>query len=312
MSWSVDSIPSQENRSVLITGANSGLGFDSALALLKKGATVIIGCRSIKKAIKASEELRKATNAGNIELSEIDLSDLKAIDIAGDRLLDKFKNLDILINNAGVMAPPRTSSKQDFELQFAVNHLAHMALTLKLLPLLTKKKGSRIVTVSSGAQYFGKISWDDLQGKKKYDRWASYSQSKLANIMFALELDLRLKKSNFEVASLSAHPGLARTNLQIKSVEANGYWQEALAYKLMSPLFQSSAMGALPQLFAAADPKAKGGEQYGPRFNFKGAPHLCRLAPLALKKKERKMLWEVSENLIGDFVKIDLVKDILR
>ncbi len=311
MLWTIDSIPNQESRNALITGANSGLGLETAKALLKKGATVILGCRSIYKAETTAEKLSKEIHSGKIECLEMDLSDLKSIDIAGDQILDKFDKLDLLINNAGLMAPPRTLSKQGLEIQFAVNHLSHMALTLKLLPLLAKQRGARIVTVSSGAQYLGKINWHDLQGEQHYDRWASYSQSKLANVMFAIELDLRLKKSNIEIASLSAHPGLARTNLQPKSIEANGSWQEAIAYKLMDPLFQSSYMGSLPQLIAATDPNAKGGEQYGPRFNFRGTPKRCRIAPLALEREEREKLWEISEQLIGNLVAISIVKNML-
>ena len=153
--------------------------------------------------------------------------------------------------------------------------------------MLAQSIGGRVVTVSSGAQYIGKINWDDLQGKKKYDRWASYSQSKLANVMFAFELNNRLKSSNISVASILAHPGLARTNLQPTSVKANGSWQEALAYKLMDPMFKSSEMWSLPQLLAATAPNVKGGEQYGPRFNFRGYPEICRIAPLAVNKEAR-------------------------
>jgi len=245
------------------------------------------------------------TDCGNIEALEIDLADLDKVNLAIDQIANKYKKLDLLINNAGVMAPPQTFSKQGFELQFAVNHLSHMALTLKLLPLLSKQFGARVVTVSSGAQYMGKMNWDDLQGKKNYDRWASYSQSKLANVMFAVELNRRLQRSNISVASLAAHPGLARTNLQSTSVKANGSWQEALAYKLMNPIFQSSQMGSLPQLLAATDPNAKGGQQYGPRFNFRGYPKLCRIAPSALNQKERERLWEASIKFINIFVDIN-------
>ena len=198
------------------------------------------------------------------------------------------------------MAPPKTLSKQGFEIQFAVNHLAHMFLTLELLPILDEKNNSRVVTVTSGVQYFGKIQWDDLQGNLKYDRWASYAQSKLANVMFGLELDSKLKKRNSKTSSLLAHPGFARTNLQPKSVEANQSWQEELAYKLMDPMFQSAKMGALPQIAAATLSSAKGGEQYGPRFNFRGFPKICRNAPKALNQTSRKKLWEISEKLIKD------------
>ncbi len=304
MTWSIDLIPEQKGRIALVTGANSGLGFETAKALLEKGAIVILACRSLQKAEKAREKLLAEIACRDIEILKIDLSDLEEVNLAADEITVKYKKLDLLINNAGVMAPPLTLSKQGFELQFAVNHLSHMALALKLLPILSKQIHSRIVTVSSGAQYLGKINWDNLQGEKYYDRWAFYSQSKLANVMFALELNEKLKRSNIGLVSLSAHPGLARTNLQSTSVKANGSWQEAIAYKLMDPMFQSSLNGSLPQLFAATDPNAQGGEQYGPRFNFRGAPKLCRLAPFALNSKAREKLWEVSKELIGGFVDI--------
>ncbi len=305
MVWSSELMPRQDGRIAFITGANSGLGFATAQALVEKGATVILGCRSLQKAQQARKKLLTKSENGHIEVLAIDLADLENVSLAIDYMVSKYQKLDLLINNAGVMAPPRTVSKQGFEIQLAVNHLSHMALTLMLLPLLSKQLGARVVTVSSGAQYMGKINWDDLQGAEQYDRWASYSQSKLANVMFALELNERLKSSNLAVASLSAHPGLARTNLQSNSVKSNGSWQEALAYKLMNPLFQSSSMGSLPQLLAAIDPSAQGGEQYGPQFNFRGYPKLCQIARSALNKQDRERLWNVSYSLIKDFVNIN-------
>ncbi len=311
MTWSINAIPSQEGRTVFITGANSGLGFDTARALLEKGATVILGCRTLEKAESSRQKLLDETDCGKIDLLEIDLADLEKVNKALDQIVVKYKKLDLLINNAGVMAPPPTYSKQGYELQFAVNHLSHMALTLKLLPLIAKQPGGRVVTVSSGAQYLGKIKLDGVKGGGEYDRWSSYSQSKLANVMFALELSKRLQQSNLDIASLSAHPGLARTNLQSTSVKLNGSWHEAIAYKLMDPMFQSSRMGALPQLLAATDPAANTGEQYGPRFNFRGYPKVCRIAPSALNSHEREQLWQVSETLIGDVVDISKGKELL-
>jgi len=237
---------------------------------------------------------------GNIELFELDLSDLRKVRKSSQLIKNKFNSLDVLINNAGIMAPPKTFSEQGFEIQFAVNHLAHMLLTLELLPMLKERNNSRVVTVTSGVQYFGKIQWDDLQGELKYDRWASYAQSKLANVMFGLELNFRLKEENSKTFSLLAHPGFARTNLQPKSVKANQSWQEELAYKLMGPMFQSAKMGALPQITAATLSSAMGGEQYGPRFNFRGFPKICRNAPKALNQTSRRKLWEISEKLIKD------------
>ena len=294
-------ISDQNGRVFLVTGANSGLGYETSKSLLESGATVIMCCRDIIKGEKAKQELSKLNFSGKIELIELDLSDLKNVQKVTNLIKNKFHSLDVLINNAGIMAPPKTLSIQGFEIQFAVNHLAHMLLTLKLLPMLEKNDNSRVVTVTSGVQYFGKIKWDDLHGNLKYDRWASYAQSKLANVMFGLELNLKLIENNSKTSSLLAHPGFARTNLQPKSVEANKSWQEKLAYKFMDPMFQSARFGALPQIAAATLPNAIGGEQYGPRFNFRGYPKICKNAPKALVRNSRKKLWDVSEQLIKNF-----------
>tara|TARA_B100001250_G_C19756646_1_gene770434 strand:- start:603 stop:1508 length:906 start_codon:yes stop_codon:yes gene_type:complete len=296
----LNKILGQENKVFLITGANSGLGYETSKFLLKKGGTVIMCCRDLFKGEKARNSLLKFNFPGNIDLVELDLSDFKKVRSTAKSIKKKFKTLDVLINNAGIMAPKKTLTKQDLEIQFGVNHLAHMLLTLELLPMLNENNNSRVVTVTSGVQYFGKIQWDDLQGNIKYDRWASYAQSKLANVMFGLELNLKLKENNSKTSSLLAHPGFARTNLQPTSVKSNQSWQEELAYKLMDPMFQSARMGALPQIAAAVLPSAKGGEQYGPRFNFRGLPKICRSAPKALNQSSRKRLWEISENLISN------------
>ena len=298
--FKLNEIKMQEGKVFLITGANSGLGFETTKFLLERGATVIMCCRDLLKGEKAKQELLKFNFSGKIELVELDLSDLINVKKFAESIKNKFNHLDALINNAGIMAPPKTFSKQGFEIQFAVNHLAHMSLTLELLPMLEEKNNSRVVTVTSGVQYFGKIQWEDLQGNLKYDRWASYAQSKLANVMFGLELDSKLKKRNSKTSSLLAHPGFARTNLQPKSVEANQSLSEGLAYKLMDPMFQSAKMGALPQIAAATLSSAKGGEQYGPRFSFRGFPKICRNAPKALNQTSREKLWEISEKLIKD------------
>ena len=298
MNTRLNEIGRQEKRVFLITGANSGLGYETSKFLLEKGATVIMCCRDLNKAEKAKQLLLNFNFPGKIELIELDLSDFKKVKSSVQSIKNKFNSIDVLINNAGVMAPPKTFTKQGLEIQFGVNHLAHMFLTLELLPMLNEKNNSRVVTVTSGVQYFGKIQWDDLQGNIKYDRWASYAQSKLANVMFGLELNSKLRNNNSNTSSLLAHPGFARTNLQPKSVKANQSWQEELAYKLMDPMFQSARMGALPQIAAAVLPSAKGGEQYGPRFNFRGLPKICKNAPKALNQNSRKRLWRISEDLI--------------
>jgi protochlorophyllide reductase len=180
-----------------------------------------------------------------------------------------------------------------------VNHLGHFALTQALLPLMVNRPDSRVVNVTSGAQYFGRIAFDDLQGERRYDRWVAYSQSKLANVMMSLELQERLHRQGHHTQALAAHPGVARTNLQPSSVAASGSRVEPLAYRLMAPMFQSAAMGALPQLFAATSPDASPGGHYGPDRlgGMRGWPALARVAPKALNREDRRRLWELSESL---------------
>ena len=236
-----------------------------------------------------------------LDLLEIDLADLRSVERAIDVLNDPYGHLDLLLNNAGVMAPPRQLSPQGHELQFAVNHLGHMALTQGLLPLMASQKDARVVTVTSGAQYFGTIRWDDLNWDQGYDRYGAYGQSKLANVMFALELHNRLQGENSTVKSLAAHPGIARTNLQPAALVSGGNRWEALAYRLMDPLFQCAGMGALPQLHAATAPSAQSGEHYGPcqLGGLRGSPSQCRIAPMALDPSSRQRLWTLSEQLIS-------------
>jgi protochlorophyllide reductase len=215
--------------------------------------------------------------------------------------MERYSAIDLLINNAGVMAPPRTLTRDGFELQFGTNHLGHFALTLQVLPLLLACSESRVVFVTSGAQYFGRIAFDDLQGERSYDRWRAYSQSKLANVMTALELQERLRNQGSAVLALAAHPGLARTNLQPASVAMNGSRLEAWAYRLMDPLFQSAAMGALPLLFAATAPEARPGGHYAPNQwgGMRGHPKAAPVAPAARDAERRQRLWEMSAELCG-------------
>jgi protochlorophyllide reductase len=300
MPWTTSAIPDQAGRLALITGASSGLGLESARALVARGATVVLGCRSRGRAEQARQSLLAAAAAGGaVDLLDLDLADLAAVRRAATELADRYGRLDLLINNAGVMGLPRTLSRDSFELQFATNHLGHFALTAALLPLLRQRPGARVVTVTSGAQYFGRLDFDDLQGERRYDRWKAYAQSKLANVMFALELQERLDAEGSGVWSLAAHPGVARTNLQPASVAASGSWLEPLAYRLMGPLFQSAAMGALPQLFAATSPDARPAGHYGPDQlgGMRGWPKEARPAPAALDAGQRRRLWQVSEEL---------------
>jgi len=297
--WNVSDIPNLEGKTVLITGANSGLGYYSAKAIAKKNGHVLLACRTLEKAKLAEEKLKSFNPEGKFTSIELDLADLNNVNEVAVKISSEFEKLDLLINNAGIMHPPKTLSAQGFEIQFAVNHLAHMLLTLKLQPLIEKKENSRIVTVTSGAQFFGKVGWNNIKAENYYNKWESYANSKLANVMFALELNERLDQKN--TLSLAAHPGIAKTNLfSAQKPKPNPI--ETLSLKLFSPIFQSAEMGALPQLFAGTSPEAKGGEHYGPKFNFRGHPKLSPTSPFALNKKERINLWEKSMEVLSNFL----------
>ena len=300
MAWTTADIPGLTGRTALVTGANSGLGLETARALAAQGATVLLACRSRTKAEQARATLAP-TSPGTLLPLELDLADLRSVAAAAAAVASEHDGLDLLINNAGVMAPPLQRSAQGFELQLAVNHLGHFSLTQALLPLLERRPGARVVHVSSGAAYFGRIQFDDLRAERRYDPWGAYGQSKLANVMTALELQRRLNAAGSAVTSLVAHPGLARTNLQPSSVASRGSQLEALAYRLMDPLFQSAAMGALPQLFAATAPQAQPGVFYGPGglANLKGYPTACRMPGAALDAAACRRLWELSAEAVS-------------
>ncbi len=297
--WETSNIPNLTGKIALITGANSGLGYYTAKALAEKNAHVIIACRSLEKANQTIKKLKGLNPEGIFTPLELDLSDFKNVVEVQSRIFNDFDNLDLLINNAGIMHPPKTLSAQGYEIQFAVNHLAHMLLTLKLLPIIEKKEESRIVTVTSGAQFFGNVSWKNLKAENYYNKWESYSNSKLANVMFALELNENLKHKN--ILSLAAHPGIAKTNL-FTAQKPKPTPIELFSMELFSPIFQSAEMGALPQLFAATSPDARGGDHYGPKFNFRGHPKLSPTSPFAINKKERKNLWEKSLEILSKFL----------
>jgi protochlorophyllide reductase len=300
MAWTVADIPDQRDRVALVTGANSGLGLETARALANRGATVLLACRQAERAEAARGQLA-AEATGRLEILPLDLADLASVAAAAAEVGRRWSRLDLLINNAGVMALPRQLSADGYERQFATNHLGHFALSLALLPLLQGTPGSRVVTVTSGAHHFGRIAFDDLQGETRYDRWRAYAQSKLANTLFALELQERLRAMGSATLSLAAHPGVARTQLQPKSVAAGGGRLEALAYRLMDPLFQSAAAGALPQLHAATAEEVSGGVLIAPASlaEMRGAPGRGRLPAAATRPEERARLWEISEQLCG-------------
>ncbi len=297
--WDTSNIPNLKGKTALITGSNSGLGYYTAKALAEKNCHVILSCRTLEKSIATKNKLKKLIPQAKLSSIEIEMADFNNVSRKCDELSNEYENLDLLINNAGIMHPPKTLNSQGYEIQFAVNHLSHMLLTLKLIPLLSKIKNSRIVTVTSLAQFFGKVGWKNLKAEDYYNKQESYATSKLANIMFALELSQKLEKKN--ILSLAAHPGIAKTNL-FSAQRPNPSKIEKLSLELFSPIFQSAEMGALPQLYAATSNSVKSGDHYGPKFNFRGYPKLSKTSPAALNTLERKSLWNISLEIIQEFI----------
>jgi protochlorophyllide reductase len=301
MNWTAQQIPDQTGRTAIVTGANSGLGYETALALAGKGAHVIIASRSTQRGGEAQAQILQQFPNASLEVMALDLGSLKSVRAFADAFKATHDRLDLLINNAGVMAPPRTETADGFEMQFGVNHLGHFALTGLLLDTLLKTPGSRVVTVSSGAQSMGRMNFDDLQSKQSYSRYGAYSQSKLANVLFAFELERRLKAAGASTISIAVHPGLVRTNLHFTTVQATGSHGEGLIYSIVMPLIaQVPAEGARPQLYAATMPDVKGGEHIAVSFmQLRGQPARVKAARAAYNETDAKRLWQISEQLTG-------------
>ena len=288
--WTTADIPDQSGRTAVITGANTGLGFETAKALADKGARVVLAVRDADKGRQAAARI-----GGDVTVQELDLTSLASIRAASEELHTRFDSLDLLINNAGVMTTPKATTKDGFELQFGTNHLGHFALTGLLLDRLLDVDGARIVTVSSnGHKMGGSIHFDDLQWERRYNRMGAYTQSKLANLLFTYELQRRLAPRG-KTAALAAHPGTSTTELMRnlpKFVERG--------FSLVSPLMsQSAADGALPTLRAATDPGALGGQYYGPSgiAEFKGNPVVVASSDQSYDLDLQRRLWQVSEEL---------------
>ena len=291
MAWSLADVPDQRGRVSIVTGSNTGLGLSNARMLAEKGATVVMACRNLDKANAAAQGIRDGVPGADVRVSELDLSSLASVRAFAARFLAEYPCLDLLINNAGVMTPPRTITADGFELQFESNHLGHFLLTGLLLPLLEKKQGARVVSLSSIAHRGGKIDFDNLNAERGYSRVASYAQSKLACMMFGLELQRRLEKSGSKTLSLIAHPGGTATEL----ARHFGIFEPVL-----TALGQSVDAGSLPTLRAATDPNAHGGEYYGPKwFRFRGPAVLEIPKSQALDTAVAAKLWTVSEKLAG-------------
>lgn len=297
--WATSDIPSQRGRTAVVTGTG-GLGFEDALALARAGCEVIVAGRNPEKGATAVARIQGDAPGANVRFEPLDLASLKSIAVFGERLRNNRDSLDLLINNAGVMVPPRRQETSDgFELQFGTNYLGHFALTQQLLPLLRKGKDSRVVTLSSIAARDGAIDFDDLNAEKSYRRMPIYSQSKLACLMFAFELQRRSEAAGWGVASIAAHPGVSRTDLLHN---APGRWSViGMARSLLGFLFQPALQGALPTLFAATSPQAKAGAYYGPDRlgGTRGYPTLSTVPQQAMDTAAAARLWGISEELTG-------------
>lgn len=298
--WTASDIPSQRGRTAVVTGTG-GLGFQTALALARADATVIIAGRNPSKGQAAVDQIRQEVPDARVEFGLLDLARLDSVRAFAEGLHGSLDGLDLLVNNAAVMAPPRRQSTADgFELQFGTNYLGHFALTARLLPLLRKGEQARVVTLSSlAARGDAAIDFDDLQARQGYKPMQVYSQSKLACLMFALELQRRSEAAGWGIRSIAAHPGISRTDLVPNSA---GPWSApGMMRRFMWFLFQPAAQGALPTLFAATSPQARGGAYYGPDrlSEVRGYPAAAAIPPQALDAAVAARLWSTSEALTG-------------
>jgi NAD(P)-dependent dehydrogenase (short-subunit alcohol dehydrogenase family) len=296
--WTEADVPEQKGRVAVVTGANTGLGFETARGLAARGASVVLAVRDVEKGKRAAARIAEAAPGADVTVQELDLTSLESVRAAAAELRAKHPKIDLLINNAGVMTPPKQTTRDGFELQFGTNHLGHFALTGLLLDLLLPVPGSRVATVSSLGHRFGAgIRFDDLQWERSYNPVAAYGQSKLANLMFTYELQRRLTAHGATTIAVAAHPGFSDTELVRNSPAAL-----RLIARAVTPLIsQPAAMGALPTLRAAADPGVLGGQYYGPGGlgERTGHPRLVTSSAPSYDVALQRRLWAVSEELTG-------------
>ena len=296
--WTAGEMPDQRGRVAVVTGANSGLGLVTARELARKGAHVVLACRNTVKGQMAVHEIEGAVAGARLELAELDLGSLDSVRAFAATMRSGHDGLDLLINNAGLMAPPRGTTADGFELQLGTNHLGHFALTGLLLGALEGREDARVVTLSSGAHRMGKIDFENLQRERHYNRWTAYGQSKLANLLFMYELERRLRAAGSTVSSLAAHPGYAATNLQRAAAPALDRRVMSVGNALFA---QSAERGALPTLYAATFPGLPGGTYVGPGglAEQRGHPVVVGSTGAARDAEAAARLWAVSEELTG-------------
>ena len=298
-SWTTSDIPSQIGRTAIVTGTG-GIGFHVSLALARAGAHVIVAGRNAAKGAAAVDQIRHAAPRANVRFGSVDLASLESVEAFSDNVRRSLGSLDLLVNNAAVMTPPERKETVDgFELQLGTNYLGHFALTARLLPLLREAPGARVVSLSSIAARNGAIDFDDLQSRRHYAPMVAYSQSKLACLMFALELQRRSAAQGWRLQSMAAHPGISRTELLPNGAGPGSV--PGLARRYLWFLFQPAEQGALPPLFAGTAPTAQAGAYYGPDRlgETRGHPALAKLPPQAADTGVAQRLWHESERLTG-------------
>ncbi|KAF1334433.1 Ww domain-containing oxidoreductase, partial [Globisporangium splendens] len=302
--WDATKIPSLKGKVAIVTGGNSGIGYETALELARKGANVVLACRSEERGKDAEAKIRDAIGGtpetGKVAFAKLDVSSLKSVQEFSDWFLATYDRLNILVNNAGIMAVPYSLTVDGYESQFATNHLGHFALTARLFDLLQKSAPSRIVNVSSGRHRASKFNEDEIMmPEEKYSTLGAYADSKFCNMLFTKELDRRIKAAGIVgVMATACHPGATKSNLSAAPSTENGFWLR-LMWKIIQilPLFQESAMGALPTLYAAAAPNVQGGDHFGPRHGMWGHPSLEAPSKQCESESAAKKLWTFSEKL---------------
>ncbi len=308
--WISENVPEMTDKLVIVTGANSGLGLEVSKVFAAKGAKLIMACRSKSRGEEALNSINKIYPGASIEIAELDLADLASVKSFVESITKQHKRLDILCNNAGVMALPELRTKDGFEMQFGTNHLGHFSLTLGLLPLLNSSDGARIVNTSSMAAKMGNIDFSNLNAEKKYDKWGAYGQSKLANLLFTFELQMKLQKSGSGITVYSSHPGYSATNLLTKGPELEGAAFQVKLMNLANSLIATKAnLGALSTIYAATSPDAKAGALYGPAiFGMWGLPAENKIVEKGKDPETALKLWDVSEKLTGSKYQISVNK----
>jgi NAD(P)-dependent dehydrogenase (short-subunit alcohol dehydrogenase family) len=298
MPWTLDNVPDLTGRTVVITGGNSGIGFEAAKGAVGKGARVLLACRNAESAKEACDKLAGDGASGTAEFVPLDLASLNSIRGCAEALSEGCEAIDVLINNAGVMAIPRRETEDGFEMQFGTNHLGHFALTALVYPKIRDTAGARIVNVASLAHNFGFLNFQNLHGRLFYDPWLTYGTTKLANLLFTYELDRRLKAVGRDVGAVACHPGISATNLGYAGPRMLGSdFGETLVELYTSVVAQSAGMGALPTLYAAFAEEANSGDYIGPDGlgEMRGHPQKVSSSFLSHSQSMARQLWEVSE-----------------